>query len=306
MNALIDHAAFSECLKSIGLEHWPAVIAPIIDSRLSKKGHGDFLRWRQVLNEIEQVRDDSDALKDLLHQLAPWRKGPFDIAEVRIDAEWRSDLKWGRIKNAIAPLSGRNVLDVGCGNGYYALQSRKAGAQTVIGVDPTLLFVVQFLAVNTFERESNVFILPLRLNELPLPAKRFDTTFSMGVLYHQRAPVDHLVQLRKTLKSGGQLVLETIYLPGDEPRAVTPPDRYARMRNVWLVPTLPELLTWLQRTGYQDINIVDRSITTIEEQRSTEWMTFESLREALNPDDASLTIEGWPAPHRIVLTATSS
>jgi tRNA (mo5U34)-methyltransferase len=182
---------------------------------------------------------------------------------------------------------------------------RKAGARAVIGIDPTLLYVMQFLAVNTFERDPNVFVLPVRLQELPLPARKFDTTFSMGVLYHQRAPLDHLLQLRQTLRAGGQLVLETIYIPGEESCARTPQDRYARMRNVWLLPTISELTTWLTRTGYEGIEVIDKSITTVGEQRSTEWMQFESLAEALDPGDPARTVEGWPAPHRTVITATS-
>lgn len=125
----------------------------------------------------------------------------------------------------------------------------------------------------------------------------------MGVLYHQRDPLAHLHHLRTTLRHGGQLVLETIYLPGDEPGTATPDDRYARMRNVWSLPTVSQLVQWLDATGYADIEVVDQTMTTTAEQRSTEWMTYESLREALDPDDPTRTVEGWPAPHRVVVTA---
>ncbi|NQV86477.1 MAG: tRNA 5-methoxyuridine(34)/uridine 5-oxyacetic acid(34) synthase CmoB [Woeseiaceae bacterium] len=302
---MINTAELSICLRAIGLDDWPAAVTPLIAERLSVVAHGDFEVWRDVVNSLRENRDSSPDIRDLLLKLSPWRKGPFDVADVHIDSEWRSDLKWARMKDAIAPLDNRNVLDVGCGNGYYALRMRKAGARAVIGVDPTLLYVMQFLAVNAFERDCGVFVLPARLNELPLPARQFDTTFSMGVLYHQRAPIDHLQQLRQTLKRDGQLVLETIYVPGDESYACTPADRYARMRNVWLLPTIAELTTWLARSGYADIRVVDKSITSTDEQRSTEWMTFESLSEALDPTNPTRTVEGWPAPHRVVITATS-
>jgi tRNA (mo5U34)-methyltransferase len=75
------------------------------------------------------------------------------------------------------------------------------------------------------------------------------------------------------------------------------------MRNVWLLPTIAELSTWLRRCGFKDIEVIDRSITTTDEQRSTEWMPFESLAEALAPDDPTQTVEGWPAPHRAIVTA---
>jgi len=302
---LISTNALDAALSAIGLGHWVQELSPLLDQRMSVANHGDFDRWRAIVTGLPELANDPTALKDSLSGLAPWRKGPFNIGGVEIDSEWRSDIKWARIANAISPLDGRSVLDVGCGNGYYALQMRKAGATRVIGVDPTLLFVMQFIAVNSFVQDPAVHILPLRLEETPPANNAFDTTFSMGVLYHQRSPIDHLKQLKTTLRPGGQLVLETIIVPGEESYACTPKDRYARMRNVWLLPTIAELTTWLRRTGYRDIEIVDQSVTTTDEQRSTEWMTFESLREALDPDDPSKTVEGWPAPRRVVVTAAN-
>ncbi len=303
MPDLIRFDALAGRLSAMGLERWVESLEAICSTRMSAATHGDFKRWQEVLLALETAAPADR--KALLLQLAPWRKGPFNVGGVEIDSEWRSDLKWSRVADSIEPLAGRKVLDVGCGNGYYALEMRKAGADLVIGVDPTLLFVMQFVAVNQFVKDPAVFVLPLRLEELPPANNAFDTTFSMGVLYHQRSPVDHLRQLRTTLRPGGQLVLETIFMPGEESYACTPSDRYARMRNVWLLPTIAELTTWMRRSGYRDIEVVDTSITSIDEQRSTEWMSFESLREALDPDDPSRTIEGWPAPRRAVVTATS-
>lgn len=304
MTSLINNDALADCLTSIGLADWPDALSPVLESRLSVEAHGDFGRWQDIVQSLPDLASQPQVLRQQLLDLAPWRKGPFTVGNVEIDSEWRSDLKWNRLANAIEPLDDRVVLDVGCGNGYYARRMREAGASVVIGVDPTLLYVMQFLAVNVFLQDKNTFVLPLRLEELPPAHNAFDTTFSMGVLYHQRSPIDHLRELRTTLRPGGQLVLETIFVPGAESYACTPSDRYARMRNVWLLPTIAELTTWLQRSGYRDIEIVDRSITSTDEQRSTDWMTFDSLREALDPKDPSKTVEGWPAPHRVIVTAS--
>jgi len=302
---LFDFASLWRCFSDIGLNSWRAQLEPVLRDRLQDAAHGDFTRWRQALEQLRIVGSDEQTTRDLLLSLAPWRKGPFTVNGVTIDSEWRSDLKWDRLKDRITPLNDRAVLDVGCGNGYYALRIQEAGARSVIGIDPTLLYVMQFLALEYFLRPQSVFVLPLRLNELPRNPGLFDTTFSMGVLYHQRSPLDHLRQLRQTLRPGGQLVLETIYVPGKESFACTPADRYARMRNVWLLPTVSELCTWLRRSGFTNIAVIDQSLTTINEQRSTEWMTFESLHEALQPGDPERTVEGLPAPRRVVLVANS-
>jgi len=290
-------------LASAGLEHWLGPARRAVRERLTASAHGDFPRWQAAVESLAAAGDDPSTAREALLQLAPWRKGPFTLGGIRVDAEWQSDLKWARIREALPSLAGQSVLDVGCGNGYYALEMRRIGAATVVGIDPTLLFVMQFIATQQFVEDPNVLVLPMRLEELPLPARAFDTTFSMGVLYHRRSPIDHLGELRQTLKPGGRLVLETIYLPGSGAFARTPEDRYARMRNVWLLPSIDELVTWLRRTGFSEIEVVDRCVTSIHEQRPTEWMTFESLEHALDPADPALTVEGWPRPHRVVVTA---
>jgi tRNA (mo5U34)-methyltransferase len=299
-----DNATLARVLGILQLDHWLEPLAALADERVSESAHGDFERWRDAVAGLPSATSDAER-RDLLMQLAPWRKGPFNVGGVHIDAEWRSDLKWQRVAGAIEPLEGRRVLDVGCGNGYYALRMADAGAAAVLGIDPTLLYVMQFLAVTAHLERPPVAVLPLRLQELPDACHAFDTTFSMGVLYHQRSPLDHLRQLRGTLCPGGQLVLETIFIPGEESYACTPAERYARMKNVWLLPTLAELSTWLRRTGFRDVEIIDTAITTVAEQRSTEWMTFESLADALDPEDPTRTVEGWPAPRRVVVTATA-
>ena len=307
-------------LKEAGLDHWVEPNARLVTERLCASGHGDFPKWQAALEQlpdiaIDSVRlgedavavdgtpQDAEALVDALKVLKPWRKGPFSLGGVPIDTEWRSDWKWTRVAPQLADLEDRCVLDVGCGNGYYALRMLGAGARCVIGVDPTLLFAMQFRAINRYVQTSRIHIIPARLEELPGGSRSFDTVFSMGVLYHQRSPIDHLRNLKQHLRPDGELVLETLVLPGDSAYASTPPDRYARMRNVWLLPTVSELETWLSRCGFIDIRTVDVCQTTTDEQRSTEWMDFESLEQSLDPENPNRTVEGWPAPTRAVVIA---
>ncbi|MFQ6006400.1 MAG: tRNA 5-methoxyuridine(34)/uridine 5-oxyacetic acid(34) synthase CmoB [Woeseia sp.] len=319
---MLNYESLFDDLVGIGLSDWRDTLKGLIEEKFSESAHGKLREWQAVLSDLPTNGKlpanlnapavtvpasgtfSPDRIRDALLRLSPWRKGPFDICGVHIDAEWRCDLKWDRIKGAVAPLDGRAILDVGCGNGYYAMRMRGMSAKLVLGIDPAVLYVIQFLAIRRFMQAEPVHVLPLRLDELPSGAGVFDTVFSMGVLYHQRSPEAHLLELESTLRPGGELVLETLVLPGDEAIVRTPENRYARMRNVWHLPTRPLLESWLQDAGFDHVRLVDVSRTTIEEQRSTDWMRFESLAEALDPADPTLTVEGWPAPRRAALICT--
>lgn len=320
---MLSFPALLDRLDPVGLDEWIRPLEPVIAERIADGAHGNLREWQDAVAALPAVERQlptiadgavaassidiappvADELTENLLRLRPWRKGPFRIGKVVVDAEWRSNIKWDRLEPMISPLTDRRVLDVGCGNGYYALRMHLAGARAVVGIDPTLLYVFQFHALSTFFAEQPVIVLPLRLADLPQRSRIFDTVFSMGVLYHQRAPIDHLRQLRDTLRPGGELVLETLVLPGDQPLSRTPPERYARMRNIWHLPTVPELETWLDRAGFLQINTGAACLTTSDEQRSTVWMPFESLMEALDSQNPSLTVEGWPAPQRTITVA---
>jgi tRNA (mo5U34)-methyltransferase len=222
---------------------------------------------------------------------------------IHIDTEWRSDWKWNRLKDHIAPLADRTVLDVGCGSGYHCWRMAGEGARLTIGIDPTLLYVMQFAAIQRLANQDHVHVLPLGIDDLPQGLSGFDTVFSMGVLYHRRSPIDHLFELKSLLRPRGELILETLVIEGEAGRVMVPADRYAQMRNVWFLPSSETLVAWLQRCGYEDVRVVDVNRTSLEEQRSTDWMRFNSLADFLMPEHPELTVEGLPAPTRAVIVA---
>ncbi|MEN0108998.1 MAG: tRNA 5-methoxyuridine(34)/uridine 5-oxyacetic acid(34) synthase CmoB, partial [Pseudomonas sp.] len=226
----------------------------------------------------------------------------FHLFGVHIDTEWRSDWKWDRVSPHI-DLTGKRVLDVGCGNGYYQWRMLGAGADSVIGIDPNWLFFCQFQAVQRYLPNLRAWHLPFALEDLPAGLEGFDTVFSMGVFYHRRSPIEHLLALKDCLVKGGELVLETLVIEGDVNQVLVPEDRYAQMRNVWFLPSVPALELWLRRAGFSEVRCVDVSVTSVDEQRSTEWMRYQSLSHFLDPDDHSKTVEGLPAPMRAVITA---
>lgn len=260
---------------------------------------------------VVAVGDDAAApaapLLAALTALMPWRKGPFRIDGVLVDSEWRSDLKWARIESALGGLEGQTVLDVGCGNGYFGWRMLGAGAQLVVGIDPGVRFVLQHALIAGLAPTAPNFVLPLALEDLDPGDGGFDSVFSMGVLYHRRDPAAHLDQLASHLAPGGTLVLETLVLPdaarGEHGDCLVPTGRYARMRNVFAVPSLPVLRGWIAQAGFVDIRIADVTVTTSAEQRRTRWIRSQSLSDFLAPDDPSRTVEGLPAPTRAVVIA---
>lgn len=305
------------------LRSWTKILPEQIKSGLSPNRYGKLEQWQSAINNlpklavadidlVNQVKisgtqslstESREAIKHQLNQLHPWRKGPFNFFGIHIDTEWRSDWKWDRLKNHIQPLKGKTVLDVGCGNGYHCWRMAGLGAELVIGIDPTAVFVMQYQLMQKYIQSNKVFVLPLGIDDMPQNLQAFDSVFSMGVLYHRRSPIDHIAQLRNCLKAGGELVLETLIIDTDSDEVLFPKDRYAQMNNVWFIPTIALLIKWLERLKFKNIRVVDINQTSIEEQRKTEWMTFNSLVDFLDPEDSNLTIEGYPAPKRVIVLA---
>lgn len=306
------------------LNVWLETLACDIAYGLDVKRHGDLPDWYHALSQLPTVATSKVSLNDdiiigsssdtdtktiakiqhALEALIPWRKGPFTIHGIHIDTEWRSDWKWERISKHIAPLKNRLVLDVGCGNGYHCWRMLGAGASRVIGIDPSPRFVIQFRAIKHFAgNHYPIDILPLGIEHLPKNLKAFDTTFSMGVFYHRRSPMDHLRELKETLRDGGQLVLETLVIEGKLGDVFVPPKRYAMMNNVWFLPSTDTLLAWLEKCGFKNAKVINVCPTTINEQRATPWMRYHSLADFLDKKKPSLTVEGHPAPIRAVIVA---
>jgi tRNA (mo5U34)-methyltransferase len=298
---------------------WLAEVCARADEVLQDHPHGDFARWKATLESLPVVQTSTyldgprpglgkaasqpDVLREQLMGLHPWRKGPLQLGGITIETEWRSDWKWARVAPHI-DLRGHRVLDIGSGNGYFGYRMLGAGAQWVLGVDPTLLFVMQNLACRHFSGDLPNYVVPLGVEDLPETEADLDTVFSMGVLYHRKEPLAHLRRVRSLLRAEGTIVLETLVLPpGSEESLLVPEHRYARMRNVWAIPGTQRLLDWVEAAGFRAATLVDVSRTTTSEQHSTEWMTFESLEQALDPEDPSLTVEGLPAPVRAVIVA---
>lgn len=319
---MIDFRPFYQQIATTNLSDWLDTL-PRQLKEWETQTHGDYAKWSKIVDFLPDLHADEIDLKSAvksdrtspllegekqriihhLKQLMPWRKGPYHLFGIHIDCEWRSDFKWERVLPHLAPLQGRTILDVGCGSGYHMWRMVGEGAKMVVGIDPTELFLCQFEAVRKLlnnDRRAN--LIPLGIEQMQ-PLAAFDTVFSMGVLYHRKSPLDHLSQLKNQLVKGGELVLETLVVDGDVNTVLVPADRYAKMKNVYFIPSVAALINWLEKVGFTNVRCVDVATTTLEEQRKTDWLENESLIDFLNPNDHSKTIEGYQAPKRAVILA---
>lgn len=319
----INLEVFFEFTKNSNLEQFHPQLRHVLQQHYELKNHGRSIEWDRALESMPQIEcadysftDDSVCIvkpehlaldsmeyKQHLKAFMPWRKGPWNLLGVEIQTEWHSDWKWQRIEPHISPLEGRQVLDIGTGNGYFLFRMLGAGASLALGIDPTRIFLYQFHAAQRLLPANGAYLLPLRSEHLPAFGC-FDTVFCLGVLYHRRSPIDHIQELMSYLRPGGELVLETLVVPGDINTILVPPERYAKMAKVWFLPSTEALENMLRKVGLENVRTVDVSQTTTAEQRATEWMTFHSLADFLDPNDPSRSIEGHPAPLRATLVAT--
>lgn len=323
---MISFSSFYKQIADSSLQPWLETLPAILGQWQREHNHGTLPKWEKVLNKLHYPAPDSldlkksvtigsgnqlssgeqEKLENLLRIFQPWRKGPFSVHGIEIDTEWRSDWKWQRVLPHLSPLNNRTILDVGCGSGYHMWRMLGEGAKHVVGIDPASLFLCQFEAIKRLAGQQHpIHLLPLGIEELP-PLDAFDTVFSMGVLYHRRSPIDHLLQLRDQLRTGGELVLETLVIDGDENTVLVPGDRYGKMNNVWFLPSAAALEAWLKKADFINVRCVDIDVTSLAEQRSTDWMPNESLVDYLDPTNIDLTIEGHPAPKRATFIATKN
>ena len=105
-----------------------------------------------------------------------------------------------------------------------------------------------------------------------------------------------LKQLKQGLKQGGEAIIDTFIIEGEEEIALTP-KRYAKMRNIYFIPTINSLKNWAEIAKFKEFELLEIRKTDLNEQRKTEWIEGESLNNFLN-EDGSKTIEGYPPPIR--------
>ena len=243
-----------------------------------------------------------DEVVEVAKSLKPWRKGPFQIGDLFIDSEWRSQIKYSIIQPHLN-IENQIVGDIGCNNGYYMFRMLEERPKKIVGFDPSPLFRTQFDFIDSFI-ESGIEYELLGVEHLQYYGIEFDTLLALGILYHRSDPIATLKSLRQGLKKGGTLILDTFYIEGDEEYCLFPKNRYSKIPNIYFVPTIPALENWIERAKFSNFEVIGKYPTTTQEQRKTDWIDGESLDNFLDPLDSSKTVEGYPAPKRVYVKVT--
>ncbi len=157
---------------------------------------------------------------------------------------------------------GLRVLEVGCWDGYWSFETEKLGAAEVWATDdvsqrrplpPTVPFTIECLGSRVrYRHDVSVYALDAAFDE------PFDVVVCYGLLYHLRYPMLGLAQLRRALRTGGRLLLETAVLH-DEERPIVQWGQehlYPGDASTWNAPSLPALRLHLE-TSYFDVELCE-------------------------------------------------
>ena len=113
-----------------------------------KAGTLEFNQDLVTIGSGEEVGEkDREQIRENLRAFMPWRKGPFSVFGIDIDAEWRSEKKWQRLVPELPDLRDKVIADIGCNNGYYMFRMVPYQPKVVVGFEPSVQHYYCFQAL---------------------------------------------------------------------------------------------------------------------------------------------------------------
>lgn len=128
---------------------------------------------------------------------ARWRAAPLGALVERLERQVVFDLA--------GPLAGRRVLDIGTGDGTYAIEAAARGADvTGLDANPAMLEAAR---ARGQARGVSLRLEPGHVERLPFADERFDVVFAVTVLCVVKDPIPVLREIARVLVPGGRLVI---------------------------------------------------------------------------------------------------
>ncbi len=147
------------------------------------------------------VREDEARVQEVLRL----RKENFDThGDVRQLVPGRSWAAWARaLGHLLPPL---DVVDIGCGDGYLALEAGR-WARSVVGIDRSRKVLARAEALAARRRVTNVRWKVGDITRLPLRDASVDVALLSQTLHHAEEPAAALAEAARVLRPDGRLLV---------------------------------------------------------------------------------------------------
>jgi tRNA (mo5U34)-methyltransferase len=239
-----------------------------------------FRGYEQDKNQAKFVDLLSDADLIELNRLLKWNCFTVDSHGRRFgNKAWKGKRERPEIipddrillTNERFELSDKQVLEIGCFEGIHTI-ALSMYARKVTAIDARIENVVKTIVrCAMFGYHPTVFKCNVEERPVPFELLQADVGLHIGVLYHLKDPVQHLLELRKFLRLG--LVLDTHYALDEEPSETYEvngrPYNYKKQRekgyssffsgmyehSKWL--RLEDIVELLRAAGFGQVEIVE-------------------------------------------------
>lgn len=111
--------------------------------------------------------------------------------------------EWHELKKMLPDLSGKRVLDLGCGFGWHCRYAIEQGAKSVIGVDISKRMIQE---ANNKTTSEDITYICSPIEDIDFPEGSFDLVISSLTLHYIEAFEGVLNKISKWLLSGGDFV----------------------------------------------------------------------------------------------------
>jgi 2-polyprenyl-3-methyl-5-hydroxy-6-metoxy-1,4-benzoquinol methylase len=145
---------------------------------------------------------------------------------------------------AIQKLSGRRILEIGCGMGFHSEMLARAGANlSAIDLSPTS---VKATRKRLELKQLSADIQEMDAETLAFPSNSFDMVWSWGVIHHSSRTGRIVREIERVLRPGGEARIMVYNLEGMQ-TYITLATRY--LAGFWRGKSLDELL-WRSTDGF--------------------------------------------------------